>query len=396
MKKIFVILVALFLMPICIKAASINTSFNSETCILTINGSQTGHEATIYLFDKDNKNIGTKTDEIEDGKYSTYFVLAYDESKTISITISNESGTDEETKQNVSVPACTPTGLAPGKVDELFDGEGNSIKIKDKRVAFNESDRFELNIYDIEGVEDLIAHIEDEEEKEQIQNIFNLIMKNLGSYKSFVGYFEPHVRDNHNHDIDYSNYKKGFILKIAVPKEDYKSLKGLKFVGLDEEFNFSDELDYEYDEANEILSIKINSLNPVIAYIDKDYTFKDGTGSPIYNLKKGGTLTIIVDAPFENFVDIHVDNKLVDPKYYTAKSGSTVITFSKEFMSTLKAGNHDVTIGFNDGEAHTTIKVSEDSLNPKTVDMILKYVILFVVSIVGMTLGLMFFRKQTK
>lgn len=81
----------------------------------------------------------------------------------------------------------------------------------------------------------------------------------------------------------------------------------------------------------------------------------DGT----YALNADGTYTIRANGEFSKFVSVEMDGKVVDSKNYTAKSGSTIITFSKEYMSSLSAGKHTVKVNFTDGSAETTLTVAQ-------------------------------------
>ena len=81
----------------------------------------------------------------------------------------------------------------------------------------------------------------------------------------------------------------------------------------------------------------------------------DGT----YTINADGTYTIRANGEFSKFVSVEMDGKVVDGKNYTAKSGSTIITFSKEYMSSLSAGKHTVKVNFTDGSAETTLTVAQ-------------------------------------
>ena len=80
-----------------------------------------------------------------------------------------------------------------------------------------------------------------------------------------------------------------------------------------------------------------------------------------------GTLTIRANGEFSKFDGVKVDGKIVDTKNYTAKSGSTIVTLSKDYLATLSVGNHTLTVLFNDGECSTnfTVKAVGDN-NPGT------------------------------
>ena len=97
-----------------------------------------------------------------------------------------------------------------------------------------------------------------------------------------------------------------------------------------------------------------------------------------------GTLTVRVDGVFSKFTDVKVDGKLlIAGKDYTAKSGSTIVTLSKDYLATLSVGQHTLTVVFNDGYGETTFAVTPDNTtnNPQTGDhsgIVLAVVVLLV------------------
>ena len=76
-------------------------------------------------------------------------------------------------------------------------------------------------------------------------------------------------------------------------------------------------------------------------------------------LKVDEAHAIRVNCEVEYFLDVMVDGKTVDPKYYTVKSGSTIITFTKEFLDSLSVGDHEVKFLFTNGTAKATITAVE-------------------------------------
>lgn len=115
-------------------------------------------------------------------------------------------------------------------------------------------------------------------------------------------------------------------------------------------------------------------------YLEKhaDYLFAHLKGVKQYKIIKGANQTILKnatsavfasDAPFDKFVRVEVDGKKVSSKYYTAKSGSTVITFNKAYISKLAKGKHTLCIVSADGSASTifwlkTVPVTGDDYAP--------------------------------
>ena len=48
------------------------------------------------------------------------------------------------------------------------------------------------------------------------------------------------------------------------------------------------------------------------------------------------------DGEFNDFLRVEVDGKIVEEKYYTKEAGSTIITFTPEYLATLSEGSHTV------------------------------------------------------
>lgn len=121
-----------------------------------------------------------------------------------------------------------------------------------------------------------------------------------------------------------------------------------------------------------------------------------------YTITKNNEAKFKINADFRLFDSgkVYVDNELVDPKNYTAESGSTIITLKKEFVDTLSVGEHTLKVVFNDGgEAITTFNVAKVTVptdNPNTGDNIGFYIISGILSIVGLAVaGIFYRRKQT-
>lgn len=121
-----------------------------------------------------------------------------------------------------------------------------------------------------------------------------------------------------------------------------------------------------------------------------------------YTITKNNEAKFRINADFRLFDTgkVYVDNELVDPKNYTAESGSTIITLKKEFVDTLSVGEHTLKVLFNDGgEAITTFNVARVTVptdNPQTGDNIGFYIICGIISIVGLVgAGIFYRRKQT-
>lgn len=88
-----------------------------------------------------------------------------------------------------------------------------------------------------------------------------------------------------------------------------------------------------------------------------NYQIIDGANSS-YAAGSGEELSIRGNGDFSKFVGVKVDGNLVDPNYYTAKEGSTIITLKSSYMNTLSAGTHTFEILWTDGSASTTFAIN--------------------------------------
>lgn len=70
-----------------------------------------------------------------------------------------------------------------------------------------------------------------------------------------------------------------------------------------------------------------------------------------------GTLTVRANGEFSKFTGVKVDGTLIDAKNYSAKSGSTIITLKPEYLQSLSAGSHNLTVVYVDGECSTKFEV---------------------------------------
>ena len=93
-----------------------------------------------------------------------------------------------------------------------------------------------------------------------------------------------------------------------------------------------------------------------------DYKIIEGANGT-WTQNSDGTLTVRANGEFSKFDYVKVDGKRIDSKNYTAKSGSTIVTLSKDYLATLSVGNHSLTVVFNDGECSTTFTVRAASDN---------------------------------
>ncbi len=100
-------------------------------------------------------------------------------------------------------------------------------------------------------------------------------------------------------------------------------------------------------EKIDISLLDINYKAPI------NYNIIDGANSVVTS----NSLTVRADGEFSKFTGVKVDGKPVDSSNYTATEGSTIIEFKADYLKTLDAGKHTVSIVFTDGEAVTDFEI---------------------------------------
>ena len=81
-------------------------------------------------------------------------------------------------------------------------------------------------------------------------------------------------------------------------------------------------------------------------------------------------LSFTANGYFGKFVGVEVDGKLIDEKYYTAESGSTIITLKSNYLQSLKTGKHYIQVNYSDGNTggEEYFRVTVNNGSPQTGD----------------------------
>ena len=139
-------------------------------------------------------------------------------------------------------------------------------------------------------------------------------------------------------------------------------------------------------------------LNPE----QKEYVVLEGANQEINQEEE---LTFKLNIEYSKFLEsgeVYIDGKLIPNDSYTAKEGSTIITFNKNYTKELTNGEHEIKVVVIDGEVKTNFKkeeihpdetpnepnnnkdTSNNKNNSKTNDNIMLYIIMFIISLFGL------------
>ena len=161
-----------------------------------------------------------------------------------------------------------------------------------------------------------------------------------------------------SHIIAYADYNTRSGKLTAVPKFGYTVMVSLGF----EDENGQN---FYYESEKLPISGTTGTVN--------DYEVIEGGGNAAYT--GSGALTFRINADFEKFRALLVDDRLVSESGYTAWSGSTYVSLKESYLDTLSEGTHTLSALFSDGYAETTFIVgpSAAATPPRTGDTAMPY-----------------------
>ena len=81
------------------------------------------------------------------------------------------------------------------------------------------------------------------------------------------------------------------------------------------------------------------------------------------------SLIFISDAEYEDFIRVEVDGVIIDADNYTVNSGSTIVTVSQDYLNTLDAGTHTLSIVSKTGTATADFTIEEAATQPSETEV---------------------------
>jgi len=96
----------------------------------------------------------------------------------------------------------------------------------------------------------------------------------------------------------------------------------------------------------------------------------------IYKITEGENQTYIIEeeqdfivkanGDISKFEGLKVDGKILEPSNYIVVSGSTVVTLKKEYLKTLAEGKHTLTFLYSNGEVSTDFTIAKEEIKDET------------------------------
>jgi hypothetical protein len=264
---------------------------------------------------------------------------------------------------------------------------GNAIEDLLRNGDLTEADRAKLAQL-LKKVEDLLAHLEEAEKAAEVSEEVKDITPET---------VEPEDQETLEEAIEAleealetygDNYteaeKKAIEAAIAALEESLAVIEAVEAVEKQIE-SLPETAEPDDEKAIEALKAAVAAYNALTdrqkAMISEDALDRmDTLAASLLNYKvtqgaegewtKGSekSATLTVNGLLSKFVSVELDGKVVDPKHYTAVSGSTIITFHSTFLEDLSEGKHTVTVNFTDGKVEATLTIKAKPVNPETGD----------------------------
>ena len=293
-----------------------------------------------------------------------------------------------------------------GVLDVKFERIGTVVNTKVEDVYENITSKGVIDLTD--GKEYIIDFSKDDELTEGL--------------KSFADLDKTLYYQNFNESLLVTNNESVAVIKIVGNRSENKAVltavnvgtkKGEAFKGLHTKYTGS-ELTYTGSDGGILNEIRTDYYTKckyefTLQYVKeevspKEYKFIEGANQT-YIKGESNNAKFRIDADYGLFDNkVYIDGTLVYSDNYTSESGSTAITFKKEYMDELSVGEHTLKVVFSDGgEAITKFEIKEKqqdmniedsnienteenkieniSENPKTGDSTIIYIVMLIVSI---------------
>ena len=339
-----------------------------------------------------------KTDSLstdEDGKYyivvpkgGGIYISAELKFVTDDLTITADDATKEYDGTALTKDSYTSSGLAEGDTIE-------SVTINGSRTEAGESDNVPsaAKIIDASG--------------QDVTSYYNITYKK--GKLTVTAAQAPDLTDDQKPDPKKDLKEDGKEQVLVLDPEDLPEGYTLEYstdggetwtqapVGT-ESGEYKIEVRYKADENHtdffgDIISVTIQG---VYNLTESDGNWTKGSGKTFtFRIKKAHN----DEKCFDNHTGVIVDGKSAEKgKDYTATKGSTIITFSADFLETLSVGEHMIKVTFKDGETSFVLKVLApvSDTTPTTGDtsMPVLWAMLILISLAGASAVVMRRRKQ--
>ena len=126
-----------------------------------------------------------------------------------------------------------------------------------------------------------------------------------------------------------------------------------------EDYDLSFLYDIPSKTGSVTITLKGRYIGTIVSRFDlPNYLITEGAGGS-WNKGSSSELGFTANGALSKFTELTVDGKTVDPAYYSAASGSTVIELKPSYLKSLSAGKHIIGVAYEDGKALAIFSVTD-------------------------------------
>lgn len=147
-----------------------------------------------------------------------------------------------------------------------------------------------------------------------------------------------------------------------------------------------------WDFTNDVVE---KDMTILAMWIEKEvYDVLEGLNQTL-PLGNTSNVTYRIDAPYNEFLGVYINNELLDTSYYYVSEGSTIITFTESYLETLAIGTYEYIVEFEKGSTVLTLTITEVESNIDTGDTT-NTTMLILLMLISLTAGLFVYFKNKK
>ncbi len=323
---------------------------------------------------------------LEGNKEATYTIVATDKAGNVTeLTVTMKP----IASIFASIDGITESNVNSGNAGRIAEVEATAAAADTTNAT--EEEKAELEAL-VDTVEDLLAKIEEvaqapvTEDTEKVEDITseNVTLEDKNDLEKAKEDLEDALTENAGNytedekkaiqeEIDRIDDALESIENVEAAEETLSKLPAIETVEPDDEdaikaitdakAKYDALTDHEKSLVDEDAKKKLDDLRAALVAYD---IIKGENDKYTQGGSKG--LSFTANGAYSKFSGVLVDNKVVDPKHYTAESGSTVITLKASYLDTLSAGKHTLTVVYTDGETSCEFTIAAKSATPATGD----------------------------
>lgn len=176
---------------------------------------------------------------------------------------------------------------------------------------------------------------------------------------------ELKANDDNTYTLD---YKDADYTAVNEAKDKYSKLDKTKYT--EESFKvLTDAVNAVVEGKNITEQAQVDemaaNIEKAIAGLKLIYNYTEGAKQ---EATIGNEVIFKIDAELSKALEVYVDGNVISKDNYSLASGSTIVTLNKDYVATLSEGEHSIKVEFSDGIAETTFTLAKQVTDDEKTD----------------------------